>query len=251
MRHGTLGVFNHGLCFKHLLVLFVEARQDLVLLGVRLDLQLLHLEVVLGELALDLGLLANKEDFFPVALDPNLVARILHSLLNVELVDLDEAGEDPLLRALQVQTLVQLHLVQQVVDVFRRKVELVGVPLAVDAVLVVVQLVPSLHVQRNGEHLEANGALHVPHAVVVLIGRVVSVHLLQAVTARELLNFFLGHAVAAHGLHAGLAHVHFITDPKARAAALVVHIGRLVGGQLIHHTHLSLSVSQYIFLNKF
>ena len=72
------------------------------------------------------------------------------------------------------------------------------------------------------------------HAVVVLIRGIVRVHLLKTVSACELLDFLLRHAKSAHGLHARVAHVHLITDEKASAPALVVHIGRLIGRQLVH-----------------
>ena len=62
-----------------------------------------------------------------------------------------------------------MDLVEQVVDILGRKVELIAVPFAVHAVLVVVQLVPTLHMERYREDLEANWTLYMAHAVIVLI----------------------------------------------------------------------------------
>ena len=112
------------------------------------DLQFLDLKVVLCKLALDLRLFANEKDFLSVASDSDFLSGIFDSLLDVKFVDLQKARKSPLLGTLQVQTLVQLDFVEQVVDILGRKVELIAVPLAVHAVLIVVQLVPALHMER-------------------------------------------------------------------------------------------------------
>ena len=53
------------------------------------------------------------------------------------------------------------------------------------------------------------------HAVIVLVGRVVCAHLVEAVTACELFDFLFLHAVAAHSFLALDAEVHLIADEQA------------------------------------
>ena len=144
----ALRVLNHSLSFKHPFVQVIERWKNHRLLICLFDLQFLDLKVVLGKLALDLRLFANEKDFLSVASDSDFLSGIFYSLLNVKFVYLQKARKSPLLGTLQVQAFVQLDFVEQVVDILGRKVELIAVPLAVHAVLIVVQLVPALHMER-------------------------------------------------------------------------------------------------------
>ena len=78
-----------------------------------------------------------------------------------------------------------------------------------------------------------------PHAVVVLICRVIRANLIKTVTASEFLYFFFLHAESTHALLAGDAEVHLIADEQAGAATLIVHIWSLIRGQLVHRAHFS------------
>ena len=143
------------------------------------------------------------------------------------------------MRALEVESLVQLHLGKQVIDVFSLVIELICVPFAEDAVLVVHHLFALIQ-ERDGKDLVADWALQVAHTVVVLICGIVGAHLVETVPAGELLDLFLLHAVAAHTLLALDAKVHLVTYEKPRASTLVVHIRRLIRRQLKHRAHFSI-----------
>ena len=106
-----------------------------------------------------------------------------------------------------------MHLGEQVIDVFGLIVELVGVPFAEDAILVVHHLF-ALVQERDRQDLVADGALQVAHAVIVLIGGVVGADLVEAMPASELLDLFLLHAEATHALLALNAKVHLVADEQ-------------------------------------
>ena len=119
---------------------------------------LLLLEVILRELTLALRLLANEKTLLSIPLHSHLVLLDLDGLLDVELEDLDEACVAVLLWTLKVESFVELHLGEQVINVFRLVVELIGVPFAKDAILVIHHLF-ALVKEGNSQDLKADGAL--------------------------------------------------------------------------------------------
>ena len=198
----------------------------LVLYPFSLFLQL-TIKVIPFELALVLCFLANEKTLFTVAFDADFILLHLDCLVDIEFEHLNQTSVGILLRTLQVEALIELNLGQKAVDVLRSEVECRGVPFTEDTVLIVNHLLP-LVVQSDGQHLETDRTLQVPHAVVVLIGGIVCADLVQAMSAGELLYFFLLHAEATHGLLASDAQVHFIADEKTTTLALVLNIWRLI-----------------------
>lgn len=97
----------------------------------------MSLKVILGKLAFILRLFSNEQTLFTIALYSHLVLLKLHRLVNVKLKDLDKARESILLRTLKIKTFVKLDLGEQIVNVFGLVVELVCIPFAKDAVLIV------------------------------------------------------------------------------------------------------------------
>jgi hypothetical protein len=73
---------------------------------------------------------------------------------------------------LDVESLVELDLGKQIVNVMRMVVEAHGIPLAKGAD-VVKNLLLLLHLERNDEHLKANGTDQVLHAAVFLLGCII------------------------------------------------------------------------------
>lgn len=67
-----------------------------------------------------------------------------------------------------------------------------------------------------------------PHTVIVLIGRVVSVNLIEAMPTSELLNLLFLHAESAHTFLALNAEVHFVSNEKTRTPTLIVDVRRLI-----------------------
>lgn len=130
------------------------------------------------------------------------------------------------LRALQIESFVEADLGEEVVDILGLVAKVGRVPSTIDAVVVVEALL-ALEVDRHAEDLEADRALQVAHAEVVLVRGIDVGHFVETVTAVELLHFLLLHAVAAHGLFARVAKVHLIADEHTGATALVVDIWRL------------------------
>ena len=76
--------------------------------------------------------------------------------------------------------------------------------------------------------MEADGALKMPHAIVVLVCGVVRADLVETVTACKLFDLFFLHAEATHALFTLDAEVHFIADKQTRTSALIMHIRRLI-----------------------
>ena len=224
MRNRALGVFDHLLRFLHPLVQLIERRQILLHLSLLSDLLLLSLEVVLGELDLDLVVFAHKEHLLGIAFGARFLLLELHVLTDVELNELYDALISERLRALQVQALVEANLGEQVVDVFGLETKFGRIPLA-EIAKVVVEAALALQEDRHVQDLEANGALKMAHAEVVLVSGIVGANLIEAVPAVELLDLLFLHAVAAHGLFTVVAEVHLITDEDTRAPTLIVNVG--------------------------
>ena len=77
-----------------------------------------------------------------------------------------------------------------------------------------------------------------PHAVVVLVGRIVGADLVETVTTSELLDLLLLHTEATHSFLALDAEIHLVADEEPGAPALIVNVRRLVRGQLVHRAHI-------------
>ena len=60
--------------------------------------------------------------------------------------------------------------------------------------------------------MEADRALQMAHAVIVLICGIIRADLIETMAASKFLDLFFLHAVAAHALLALNAEVHFVTD---------------------------------------
>ena len=98
---------------------------------------MLQLKVVLRELSLLLSFFPNEKTLLSIPLNSDFILLKLGSLFDIKLKDLHKPRVSVLLRALEVETLVELHLGKQVIDVLGLVIKLIGVPLAIDAVLVI------------------------------------------------------------------------------------------------------------------
>lgn len=226
MRERALRLFDHCLCLLHPFKKFIERWQVLGLFFLLESFFLLVLEVLLGELFLIPAFFSRENDFLGIAFGPDFVLHDLLHLLYVEVEQLRDALECLRLRTLQIEPFVEADLGQQAVDVLGLVAEVGSIPSAEDAV-VVVQTLLALEVDCHAEDLEADRALQVAHAKVVLVGGVDVRHFVETVAAVELLHLLFLHAEATHRLFTGVAQVHFVANEHSRAATLVVDIWRL------------------------
>ena len=70
----------------------------------------LQLEIVLRELALLISFFSDKQTLLSVSLNSDFILLKLGSLFDIKLKDLHKPRVSVLLRALEVETLVELHL---------------------------------------------------------------------------------------------------------------------------------------------